>query len=416
MLSMVAESGLRRHRDNLSFIEDGKLAVLRSGAILGANASGKSNILKAIHALKWIVRRSGTNEEGSAIAPYEPYRLNEDNISMPVEFQIEFVIPSGLRYRYEVSFDEHRIITETLYSFTKRQRALVFVRTPTDNWETIKFGGTYKGGNRRISFFPNQAYLSKAGNDAGAPESIREIARYFRSIIVIDTTDHLRASSFYENKDNLNIVTSLLGLVDTGIDEITAEENQSLGDMSFPAEMPDEVREVFINANKLSFSFWSKAESGEKVSFDELEISDGTRKLFELMPVILTGLRRGVPVIMDELDGHLHTSIVSMLLDIFNDTETNPRGSQLIFTTHDTNILDSNKLRRDQAWLVSKVNGASNLMALDAFDKKIIRSDSPFEKFYLDGRFGAVPSVDIWKIRKLISESNSRFLIRGENA
>jgi len=406
MLSMLAESGLSRHRDNLSFIEEGKLAVLRSAVIVGANASGKSNILKAVHALKWIVARSGSTDEDSAIPPYEPYKLNAENGAMPVEFQVEFVVPSGTRYRYEISFHRNRIVTESLYSFNKRQRALVFLREPDDGWDKVKFGATYKGGIRRISFFPNQSYLSKAGSDASAPESIREVARYFRSIIVVDVVSHLANFSLYEDRELLEVVSSILGSIDTGIVEITSAENPLIGELTFPAEMPDVLKDAFINANKLSFEFWSQCENGEKVSFDDDEISAGTRKLFELLPVVIAGLQRGSPVFIDELDGHLHTSIVSFLMDIFNDSETNPKGSQLIFTTHDTNILDPNRIRRDQICLVSKQGGASALQALDEFDKKFVRPDSPFEKFYLDGRLGAVPSVDRWAIRRIISEGH----------
>ena len=404
MLSMVAESGLSRHRENLKAIEDGKLFVLRSAVILGANASGKSNILKAIQALKWLVGRSGGRDEGAAVLTFEPYKLLAQSKKDPVEIQIEFVVPSGLRYRYEVSFNRERVLTETLHSYSKRQRALVFSRGPEDTWETIKFGSTYKGGNKRISFFPNNSYLSKAGSDASAPSSIREIVRYFRSILVVDTENQLRSSAFYENEEHLNAVAKLLCLVDTGISKITSEENLNIKDMSFPDQMPDEVREAFINANKLSFSFWSEDEGGGLVEFDETEISDGTRKLFEVMPVLFSALARGVPIFMDELDGHLHTSLVGLILDIFNDSETNPNGGQIIFTTHDTNVLDPGKLRRDQVWFVSKENGASNLKALDSFDKKYVRPDSPFENFYMDGRFGALPSVDISKIRQVLSD------------
>jgi uncharacterized protein len=406
MLSMVAETGHSRHSGNLTRIEGGKLAVLRTAAVLGANASGKSNILKAMHALRWLVARSGGLDEEAEIPPYEPYKLVKNNQERPVELQIEFIVPSGSRYRYEVAFSRTKVLTEVLYSFGGKQRALMFLRSPDDTWETIKFGSNLKGGSRRISFFANNCYLSKAGNDASAPESIREIARYFRSLTVIDAGTQLQSAAFYENKVNLDVVSKILCLVDTGIENITAEENASLKDISFPAELPPEVREAFISANKFSFSFWTKSENGESISFDEDDVSDGTLRLFRILPVLLTSLTRGLPIFVDELDGHLHTSLVNLILEIYNDPETNSNGSQIVFTTHDTNILNSSRMRRDQVWLVSKENGASKLRAIDSFDKRFVRPDSPFEDFYLDGRLGALPKVDRAKIKEILSGFN----------
>jgi len=402
MLSMVAENNLNRHQDNFALIEDDKIAVLRSAVIVGPNASGKSNILKAIHALKWFAVWSGDNKEGDRLLPYEPYKLHAANLSKPVSFEIEFVVPSGMRYRYELSFDRERVLTETLHSFPKRQQALIFERGADDTWETIKFGGTYKGGARRIPFFPNNSYLSKAGNDASTPESIREIVRYFKSIIVINTASARSSAKFYEKPSNLEAISNLLCLVDTGINEVTSEENEDLAGIKFPDSMPTELREQILDENKLTFSFWVKDDSGASVKFEEDEISDGTLKLFHLMPVLMSGLLRGIPVFVDELDGHLHTNIVTLIMDIFNDPELNIHGSQLIFTTHDTNVLDPNKLRRDQIWLINKDLGTSMLQALDNFDKKYIRPDSPFEDFYISGRFGALPQIDISRIRKAI--------------
>jgi uncharacterized protein len=405
-LSMNAENGHSLHSDNYALIEAGKLAVLRSAAVLGPNASGKSNLLKAVHVIKWLINSSGNRKEGQSIPYYEPFKLSFEDRALPVEFEIEFVVPSGVRYRYSVAFNKLRILSESLYSFLNRQRALVFKRNPQDTWETVKFGGSYKGGSRRIPFFENNTYISKAGDDASAPENIREIFRYFRNIQIVDAQSRIKSTNYFDDSENLNMMSALLALADTGISEITAEENAVVKDMRFPEEVPDEIRQAFIDAHKLSFTFWSNDHDGKRVEFSEDEISDGTLKFFELMPTLLAAIAAGVPVFVDELDGHLHTNIVSLILEIFNDTEINKKNSQLIFTTHDTNVLDSSKMRRDQIWFVSKRDGETTLTCLDSYDKNYVRADSPFEKFYIDGRFEALPIIDKARIRRTLTRKS----------
>ena len=134
MLSLNVESARQRHASNFSLVEDGKLGVLRSAAILGANASGKSNLLTSIMALRWLVVSSGGRREGEAILPYEPFRLSADGLTQPVNFEIEFIVPSGVRYRYEISFSKNRVLRERLYSFARKIRALIFERSEEDSF------------------------------------------------------------------------------------------------------------------------------------------------------------------------------------------------------------------------------------------------------------------------------------------
>jgi uncharacterized protein len=406
-LSLVAEGNLLRHRMNYTLTEGDKLAILRTAVVLGANASGKSNLLIALEALRWIVGRSGDRRDGDTIPPYEPNKLLADGMEKPVKIELEFIVPSGVRYQYKLAFNQDRILVEELYAFPNRQRALIFARTEDDTWETIKFGGTYKGGSRRIAFFGNQSYLAKAGNEASAPESIREVANYITDIRVVGLNSRIRSTKYFDRRANLEAVSRLLSLVDTGISNVTAEENKSINDLKFPDEMPESVREAFIDANRLSFSFWSNNSRGEPVEFDEGEISDGTLKLFDLLPTFMDALSKGFPVLIDEMDGNLHTLMVDFVLDLFNDPETNPLGAQLIFTTHDTNVLNSNRLRRDQIWFVEKQMRGSKLIALEEFDKSLVRPDSPFESFYTSGRLGGLPKIDFSQARRTVREAIS---------
>ncbi|WP_372094441.1 ATP/GTP-binding protein [Tistrella mobilis] len=417
LLSMNVESARHRHPSNFTLIEDGRIGVLRSAAILGANASGKSNLLTALSALRWLVESSGGRKEGQRILPYEPFRLSGESRKEPVILEMEFVVPSGVRYRYEISFLANKILEERLYSFARRARAMVFERTPYDTWETIKFGGTYKGGNRRFPFFQNAAYLSRAGNDASSPEFIREIYRYFQNMVHINSGDSLFSLKPLTVPSTLSAVSEIICLADTGVEKVTLEENEGVEDIKFPENMPDEIKEAILLQNRMSVNYWIKGSSGELVKFEQSEMSDGTNRLFQILPVVLDIFESGSVLVFDEIDAHFHTNIVELILKMFHDSEINSKGGQIIFTTHDTNILNSSFLRRDQIWLVSKNEGASSLRSLDEYDKKYVRHDSPFESLYRDGRLGALPRVSYGRVKETVLNAlEVRAMARKEDA
>lgn len=402
LLSMSVEGARNRHSSNYSLIEDGRFAILRSAAIFGANASGKSNLLMAAAAIRWIVLSSGGRKDGQTIPPYEPFKLSRNGENEPVSFEIEFVVPSGIRYRYEVSFSKDRVLEERLYSFARRSKAVIFERGAEDTWETIKFGGTYRGGNRKFPFFSNAAYLSRAGNDASAPEFIREIYRYFNDLYHIPAGRNFFSLLPLADTSMLSAVSELVCLADTGVSMVTIEENEGAEDIKLPENMPLDLKEAILAQNKMSAKYWVKTQADDLVAFDEDDMSDGTTRLLHVLPLVVNSLDKGSVLFFDEIDAHFHTDLVHLILRLFHDSEINHRGAQIIFSTHDTNILDSANLRRDQIWFVSKDLGASSLKSLDEYDKKYVRHDSPFEAFYRDGRLGALPRVSFARIKDAI--------------
>ena len=407
LFSMNVEKGRGRHSSNFTLIEDGRLGVLRSAAVLGANASGKSNLLTALVALRWIVRSSGSRRDGQAIPPYEPFRLSSSARQQPVRMELEFVVPSGTRYRYEIAFTKNKITEERLYSFARRARAVVFERGPDDTWETIKFGGTYKGGSRRFPFFSNAAYLSRAGNDASSPEFIQEIYKYFENIAHVPAGGNLFSMLPLTNPSVLEAASELICLADTGVSKVTVEEKEGVDDIKLPEGMPEEIKEAILLENRVITKYWIKSQDGELIPFDADEMSDGTTRLLQTLPIVLNVFRNGSVLLIDELDAHFHTDIVELILRLFHDEEINSKGSQIIFTTHDTNILDSRIMRRDQVWFVSKTEGSSELKSLDEYDRKYIRHDSPFETFYREGRLGALPRLPYSRMKAAIIASLS---------
>ena len=402
LLSMYVESTRAQHPSNYSLIEEDRIAVLRSAAVLGANASGKSNVLRAFAALKWIVLSSAGRKDGQQIPPYEPFRLSPDFEKGPVRFDIEFVVSSGARYRYEIAFLREKILEERLFSFAKRTRALVFDRGSNDTWETIKFGGTYKGGTRRFPFFENASYLSRAGNDASSPEFMREIYRYFEKMTNLGAGNSLLSNIALTDATMMRAVSELICLADTGVSKVTLEENDAPSEIRLPDGIPDEVKEAILAENRMATKFWVESVSGGFVSFESGEMSNGTIRLLELLPIILRSFENGSVIILDEIDAHLHTDLINLILQLFHDDEVNAKGAQIIFSTHDTNILDPMRMRRDQIWFVGKEDGASSLKSLDSFDKKLVRQNSPFESFYRDGRLGALPRVSFGSVKRVL--------------
>ena len=402
MLSMNVEGSRTRHASNFSLVEDERFAILRSAGIFGANASGKSNVLRAIAALQWIVMSSGGRKETQPIPPYEPFRLSPEHSERPITFEIEFVVPTGARYRYEVSFSQYRIVKERLISFARRSRATLFERLPNDTWETIKFGGTFKGGARRFPFFDNAAYLSRAGNDASSPEFIREIYRYFESIRYIAAGNGPLSRGALTDPTMLHAVSELLCLADTGVGKVTIEENDAVDEIRMPDNIPEDLKEAILAQNRMVAKFWMKSGSGESVPFEADDMSHGTNRLFDLLPVILSALEHGSVLALDEIDAHLHTDLVNLVLQLFHDDQVNTKGAQLLFSSHDTNVLDAAYMRRDQIWLASKDDGISSIRCLSEYDKKYVRQDSPFEAFYRDGRLGAIPRLPYNRVKEVL--------------
>jgi AAA15 family ATPase/GTPase len=404
--SLYAEKPGEHLLDNISYPGDGRIGVLRTAGIYGANASGKSNVLLAFEALRWLLTKNGSLEDGKSIRYYEPFRLAETNRNEPVRFEIEFVTRDGMRYIYKVGFTRHRIVEEHLSCYFSAKPALIFDRTKEDTWETIKLGSLYKGGKRQFPFFSNNTYLSKAGNSADAPELIRNVYNHFRGeVLHLGSDELLLLRNPAEAGDILNKVSSLLAHVDAGVTKVTAKENE-IDDsiVRLLEDAPESVRNTILRREKWSFEFAHLTDTGAMELFDLSDESDGTQRLFHLAPIIIDALTTGGVLVLDELDNSMHPFMAELIIRLFNDPEANRGKAQLIFSTHNIGLMSSEHFRRDQIWLTEKVNGATRLYSLDDFDKKKVKPESPFNRWYLEGRFGAVPKIDYRGIVNLLKE------------
>lgn len=400
--------------ENIVYPVNDKVGVLKCAGLYGANASGKSNLLLAFQALKFIIVGSGELKEGDHI-PYEPYLLSQANKSSPTRFEIEFFAPNAennrcklMRYRYCVAFTANRIIEERLVFYPSGQQASVFDRKIDDTWQTISFGSLYKGGKKRLPFFDNNTYISKAGDSADSPQMIRNVYNYFRKKLHHFAVNEQKVKlNWFEEQNLVKKVSTLLSLVDTGISNIQFQEKFDSDDVKLPDELPEEIKVHILKNIKNKPFFAHLNDDGMSEYFEEEKESSGTIKFFNFAPILIEILSNGGVLIMDELDNSMHPFMAELIIKLFNDVNVNKRNAQLIFSTHNINLMSSELLRRDQIWLTEKYKGSTKFFSLDDFDKKKIKPKSPFNQWYLDGRFGGIPSINYQGIVNLLMLSDT---------
>lgn len=395
--SMYARNKPKHLSGNISYIED-DLGVLKTSAIYGANASGKTNILKAFECLQEIIVESGDWKQGDSIEQYQPYLLSEDTKSEPTEFEIEFYAKK-IRYRYEIHFNESSILFEKLEAFYSARASYLFERLYPDDWENVRFGESYKGGRKKTPFFPNNSYLSKVGNSADSPQVVRDIYNYFRKNINIQHKEQVLRLAYWDDKPHLKRITnSFLKEADLGIDSFDYETTELPEHIKITEEMPSRLKRILMNEFSRREVFYHTDEKNNLVKFSKDMESSGTQRLFELIPAILEILINGEVLLIDEIENSFHPHIAKMLVKIFNDPTLNINNAQLIYTTHDLSLMTSDLLRKDQIYLTEKsISDGSTYFTLEDFDSSL-KDNSPFSKWYNEGKLGGIPHINFSQI------------------
>lgn len=409
MKMTFTSSGSKEHNQSHIYESENGTRVLKSVGIYGANASGKSNILLAFHALTWLIRNSGSLKDGQKIPCYEPYRLSPETKNKPISFEAEFMLHEDVRYVYKISYTQFEILEESLDFYPSRSKANLFTRSEGTTWEDIKFGNLYKGGVKKLAFFKNNSYLSKAGNNAASPQIIKDIFNFFETQVVYLGSNHLLRMLSEGTADFEGImerVSKVLCYVDTGIKNVTITQRDFKIPEYMEKNMPQELKDEIIKENKDKYLFTHVGEDDVEEVFEESDESDGTRKIFSLMPMLLDSFKERTVFVLDELDNGLHSHVADVIIRLFNDQSINRVGSQLIFTTHNMHLMTPDKMRRDQIWFVEKNGGESKAYSLDDFDKKKVTMSTPYNAWYDEGRFGGVPSISFSKIKSLILDMN----------
>lgn len=355
-------------------------SLLRSAVVYGANASGKSNLVKALQHMRGVVLESASVHQPGQPFTVQPFRLDSRSASEPTEFEVTFLL-EGVRYQYGFAMTPQRIVREHLlvYKAFKPQRWFERHFDVSTGKDVYDFGPGLKGAKHlwEGATRPNALFLSMAVQLNS--EALRPVFDWFAKGLVI-----------LDEQTPLNPQTSIQWLRQAGrrqqlCDFLTAADI-SIADIEVVTrQAPDETEE-----HQLRFSHVT--EQGRAV-FDLMDESNGTRNLLFLAGPVLDILNQGLTLVIDELDTSLHTLLVRELVRLFHRSEVNTGGAQLIFTTHDTSLLDAPDLfRRDQVWLVEKDRDqASALVALSEFSP---RKNEALERGYLLGRYGGVPLLN----------------------
>lgn len=375
--SMLANSS-KGLDDNYITVNDRK--ILKTGAIYGANASGKSNLFKALQTISLMLKNSN-NIDINATLPIIPFKFDNDYITKASEFEIKFII-NNIRYVYGFIADKNKIYDEYLYNYPNNRETKIFDRTNVKEY-------TYPQKDEKIlkeieeKNSQNKLFLATATN--WNYEKTKPAYDFLTNgIITFFNMEELKNIAFniYDNTDNnlKNFALNFLKKADLNI------EDYKISSMSIPEEFLKNTR-VSVKTYQILFKHIG---SDNYLSFDEESL--GTQIVFTFIPFIANTLNKQKVLIVDELDKSLHPFLVQYIVEMFNNPEINKNGSQLIFNTHDTNLLNLNILRRDQIWFTEKNNetGESSLYSLSDFS---VRKKEIVEKGYMLGRYGAVPFI-----------------------
>lgn len=404
-LSLIASNYDKdtREIDNVDFNEKFGLRLLKSAVILGANASGKSNLLEAFGFMKYFVLNSSKEGQKGDEIDVDPFKLNSVSEKEPSEFEIIFVYQEVL-YRYGFEATNKEIISEWLYYRPKTKEVELFYREKS-SYETharsfIKGRMVIKEGLVR-----NNALLISVAAQFNDKTSIK-VLDWFKKLRTISGLNEYGYKGFtlHKTEDPLQKrkILELLKAADLGIDDIQVDKF----DMDkLPSSLSKEDRERIIREIKeedaiyisdvltthKKFDVNGRSNSNVVFSLDDDE-SSGTKKFFALTGPILDVIENGFILVVDELDSKLHPNLVCKIVSLFNSKELNPKNAQLIFNTHDTNLLSSGLFRRDQIWFTNKNRlGESRLYSLADFKSDEVKKNEPFEENYIEGKYGAVP-------------------------
>ncbi len=364
--------------------------VLKTVAIYGANASGKSNLIKAISFCCRMISNSHRHNEDS-IFNFKPFIFNKE--IQPSSFFIRFV-SDNIEYEYSFSITPTEIISESLYYYPNGRKAKVFERDekiPGDKSDKYSFGNLIK---RPLDVALNTSkktlYISRASQMDRRIGKV--IYNYFNNQFVLgyqNASNNLSIDSLFEiNKDFL---LQALQIADSDIVNITLEKQKimakNLG-LTFNEAGNDTWAVNDQEFEQIKFKTYHR--SNPSIPFDfESQESDGTKKLFFMLLNIIDIVKHNKIVLIDEIENSLHSKIVEFIIDLFHKS----KSSQLIFTTHNTNLIDLDRMRKDQIYFVNKnENASSELYSL--YDYKDFRENMDAEKGYLQGRFDAIPFLD----------------------
>lgn len=413
VLSMEA-TGLGAYKNCL--IAYGGMKLLPGAAIYGKNGGGKSNVIRAFWLAVQFVKNAQRTQHENAIIPVVPFALNDFSATEPSEFEFVYTM-DNIKYWYQFSATRERIWEESLYHAPKGQKALVFSR------ERQNFLFTEDKAKRKLiseTVADNQLFFSVACtmNDIACVNAMK----WFRERVYFsrDYADIPKQLLDYSNDSNmLKAISDYAKTADVGIEDMQFEINsRKVADVEFPKNLPEGVKaalsQFLLVLAETSNNSETQLKMGEvkavskhqginkagKIELYPLGLedeSDGTRKLMSIAPAIESVLDNGGLLLVDELERELHPILVNFVVAKFQSKDTNRKGAQIIFTTHNTELLNMELLRKDQLYFADKkqADGSSELYSISEFGTK---TSENIRKGYLIGKYGATPNIVIEEV------------------
>jgi len=371
-----------------------KERFLRGAAIYGANASGKSNLIRAIFELQQLVRRSHAFELGGSL-PCDPFRLDSTSSAKPTLYAIRFVA-EGVRYHFQLAFNSERILEETLSAYPKGKEQLWYHR----QWDAEAGAEVY--GPEESEHFPlrksdlestkqNSLFLSTAAN-LNHPK-LGQVYSWFRDTLSVLNlgidSSHLDSTKTLQHfKTDRSRLLRFLQHADLGIGGLRVEHKPI--PVALLNKLPKELRDQAPGEIPV-IEMLHHGEGGAGHYLPLKEESSGTQRYFELIGPWLDLIERGHVLFLDELETSLHPLLTRELIRMVMDPKINTKNAQIIFATHDPLLLDTTLLRRDQIWLAEKTReGDSILYALNEYKNPPSKRES-LVRGYLSGRYGGIP-------------------------
>lgn len=387
--------------------------LLRSAAIYGPNAAGKSNLLRALRAMKRIVMESAKWQHGDTI-PVVPFRLNAETEKATTEFEATFVA-EGVRYQYGFTATMQRIHEEWLFAYPNGRSQKWLGRAwneTTSEYEWEKCAALT--GQKQLwqdSTRENALFLSTAVqlNCKQLQPAYDWFKKTLRMANVAGWTPSFTAS-LCKDADQRERIMEFLKAADFDIQSVLVE-SEKMSAKHLPDDMPEDLKSALLAQMSDNEVFDIKTvhqtSDGRSVSFEFEDESDGTQKFFAFAGPWLDALKNGYVLAIDELHDNLHPKMVQFLVQLFHNADTNPKNAQLIFTTHETSILNQDVFRRDQIWFCEKdLSQASRLFPLTDFSPRKGREN--LEANYLAGRYGALPYLRKLAKNRRVEVSNGQ--------
>ncbi len=401
--SMIASNyDKSREDDNSTLDSEFGLRLLKSAVMYGANASGKSKMMEGLMFMRRFVLTSSKEGQKGEEIPVDPFLLQIESSERSSEFEVIFIHQHEM-FRYGFEVDREKVVSEWLFHRPKTKEIEIFYRQGQQfEFHDRKFAkGSSLAKNRMIRENALMVSVAAQFNDKVSGK-VFDWFKGFKIISALEPEGY-KSYSITSLKDQLKkakilemINSADLSISDVSLKSLPAEEFFKIHKNEFPSSLIKRVKEdnaQFVSVQTLHQVFNEKQELTGLTSFNlESDESSGTNQFFALTGPIIDVIQNGYVLAVDELDSKLHPNLVLKIVEIFNSSKLNPNSAQLIFNTHDTNLLSADIFRRDQIWFVEKDRyGASKLYSLNDFKK--VRKGSRYEDNYIRGKYGAVPLV-----------------------